>query len=676
MNDRVSKKPPVPYLGPEDELGILRGRREYRDSNLAQQENFTQHSNDSIAGASAAERSETSRHSSIFRFGKSIAASFNPTNWKIWSKQHPVPDEEETEQLRSLREQKEKAEKIYRELKESGRFRESTIGFQNYKIPSELKDLATKHDSGVEFNGNGPAGTEMSMEDKRRGRVFLDPPKFARRDASPASSFSGSIAPSNASPPHRRSSFRFKKASLPNFKKEVASDNGSIASDNGDHCARRVPSRKDLRKQQKLSKRVSDLESKLEAARRQLYEASGEPAPSNAPSNPAPRVGRSRFVPGALATLPSERLLSGYVEPEAGYTDIEGYSEVDKTFYENMKQGQHVASGIRFSEEQSDGGYHEEVSPTLVGKPSPPRPRRFSSLENRALPSVEKDIAGKEESVAATGAAMMFSEPATWPDDSNNTNLQEEEPEASEFRPQPVKLATKKRKSSFERLADDGGVYKPGPETESDAESQFKKSTSRKKGGPRPRKLRRVAQEPATDSPSKATSNRDSIMSYTTGRSSRLPKANMAQKSNINKRKSVSPPPSTTFTGLEYIKPSTTRRNATPPHPSPDRNMRNTADPSNEDFIPPVPKLPEAVLLPNGEVVSTSSASAAAPLKKAESVGSTSGGAKLRKKTVEGRTVRSKFPQKMKGGETGNGNGFEKEVQAKKSWDGWDEDVF
>ena len=79
------------------------------------------------------------------------------------------------------------------------------------------------------------------------------------------------------------------------------SDNGSNAPSSGDnHHARRAPSRKDLQKQQRLIKRVSDLEDKLQAAHRQLEEAMNEPVLSQ----PYPRVGRSRFVPGALSTLP------------------------------------------------------------------------------------------------------------------------------------------------------------------------------------------------------------------------------------------------------------------------------------------------------------------------------------------------------------------------------------
>ena len=62
---------------------------------------------------------------------------------------------------------------------------------------------------------------------------------------------------------------------------------------------------------------------KLDSARRQLSESLGQPMPISTPHivmqttsrPPLSRIGRPRFVPGALATLPSERLLAGYVSP-------------------------------------------------------------------------------------------------------------------------------------------------------------------------------------------------------------------------------------------------------------------------------------------------------------------------------------------------------------------------
>jgi hypothetical protein len=269
------------------------------------------HSNLSSTGLS-----EASRHSSIFRFGKSIAASFNPSNWKLFNKHDRVAAEMENEdpQQKVLRERQAKAEKIYAELKQTGHF-------PNLKAQSVEAFVATtvhnKHDSAIvlpdaahKARGSMESARSMSREDKRMGRIFLEPPSSVlnQRGASPAIS--------NISTPSRNSLQQLKKASLSNIKKKFSIDrlnDSNIELPGTEHSARRLPARKELEKQQRLVKRVSDLEGKLEAARRQLNAALAEPLPSKERSH---RSGRKQFVPGAMPTLPSERLLSAYVQQD------------------------------------------------------------------------------------------------------------------------------------------------------------------------------------------------------------------------------------------------------------------------------------------------------------------------------------------------------------------------
>ncbi|KAF8857557.1 hypothetical protein BDZ45DRAFT_428688 [Acephala macrosclerotiorum] len=281
MNDRVSQVPPIPYLDGEDELPEENDPiepQESRGRKIARPRKFTRR-NESVA-ASVTDQSETSRHS-IFRFGKSIAASFNPSNWKIWSKGQHSHEDEETAQMRVLRERQSKAERIYRELKESGQFRNSNVVFPN---PSVVQgEPKPKHDSGVEFGENDNAsnrgGNATPLEEKRKGRIYLEPPRLSEsiHGGSPVSHMSSSQANSNNSSPNK-ASFHFKKPSLANLKKSFASLSSTNLSQPSQQ-ARRIPSRKDLQKQQKLVKRVSDLEGKLEAARKQLSESMGEPLP-------------------------------------------------------------------------------------------------------------------------------------------------------------------------------------------------------------------------------------------------------------------------------------------------------------------------------------------------------------------------------------------------------------
>ena len=85
MNDRVSKKPPTPFIEPERPLSTITNQ------------------------------SDNSRHSSMFKFGKSLTAGFNPANWKIWSKAQPVVRDERSEQQRMWDAQKEMADRKYEE---------------------------------------------------------------------------------------------------------------------------------------------------------------------------------------------------------------------------------------------------------------------------------------------------------------------------------------------------------------------------------------------------------------------------------------------------------------------------------------------------------------------------------------------------------------------------------
>ena len=84
---------------------------------------------------------------------------------------------------------------------------------------------------------------------------------------------------------------------------------------------KKQPSKKDLAKQQKLVKRVSNLESQLEAARQEL-----EQSLANTPATKSVgKTTRKTFIPGALPSLPSERLLNAHVSQPGVDEDNIGY---------------------------------------------------------------------------------------------------------------------------------------------------------------------------------------------------------------------------------------------------------------------------------------------------------------------------------------------------------------
>lgn len=305
MNDKVSQRPPSLYIREEQAM------EQYASANMEDVDMAYD------AGI------EPSKPSGMFRFGKVIANAFNSGN--IWQGFNGMWKEKEREnQLKPEKDLlKAKAELKYAELKKSG-----YKGTQNAPARSESQDVpgiqhedtddsrrSSFRDSGVDVDGYRSSSDRKNSDHFVIPNQSLMPPPpltTSRRSASPFSDASSG----------RRSSIRFHKPSLEGLKrvksqihlpsvKRHTEDTPSVPSvemtDATGPGLRREVSKKDIAKQYKLSKKVSDLENKLEVARREL-ELSIQEAPP-VPDVPA-RIGRRKFVPGALASLPSERLLT------------------------------------------------------------------------------------------------------------------------------------------------------------------------------------------------------------------------------------------------------------------------------------------------------------------------------------------------------------------------------
>lgn len=323
MNDKVSQRPPAEFLGPEEDLLKKYSREESGGRKTSQGKN-TKHRRNSSAQTS---RSEDTRQSGIVRFGKSVAATLNISNWKIWSKQQHQQQDDETPQQKILRERQEKAEKIYKELKKSGDFRNSAA-FPSHQVP-EVKDTTpAKHDSGVDFGPVPcfPAFGLTSKADKRKSKIIestetqipANTTDSSAGNSRPSSMGSESAEQSTISA--SRQSFHFKRPSLSSIRKSKESDRASVAPSNDEgHPLHKVASRREMRKQQKLVKRVSNLEDKLAAARRQLAKATGGPYPPE-PEVEASTTTTSASAPGAPTTLPSEPALRSRASSNVGST--------------------------------------------------------------------------------------------------------------------------------------------------------------------------------------------------------------------------------------------------------------------------------------------------------------------------------------------------------------------
>ena len=305
MNDKVSRQPPSLYIRQEEAM------EQYTSANMEDV--------DMIYDAGI----ESNKPSSMFRFGKAIASAFGSVN--VWQGFNGVW-KERTEENKAKPEKdalKAKAELKYAELKRSGykgtqnapaRPESQEVPEINYQHTDDSRRSSFR-DSGVDVDGYRSSSDQKVNDQFIASTESLMPPPSltaGRRSASPFSDASSG----------RRSSIRFHKPSLEGLKRvksqvhlpsirRHAEDTPCVPSIEADQAAgpglRREPSKKDIAKQYKLIKKVSDLENKLETARRELKLSIQEAPP--VPDLPA-HTGRKRFVPGALASLPSERLLT------------------------------------------------------------------------------------------------------------------------------------------------------------------------------------------------------------------------------------------------------------------------------------------------------------------------------------------------------------------------------
>ncbi|GIJ83786.1 hypothetical protein Asppvi_002616 [Aspergillus pseudoviridinutans] len=244
MNDSVSEKPPSIFI---------RG-----DEGASAQ-------NDSGAGQ---------RSSGIFRFGRAIASAFNP--FGVWGNVSDIWRGSQSEH-RPEGDVRAQAEKAYAELKKAG-YKGTVKGsyMQNVQKSSPVAEQLSRRPTQAQWDGSKSLG------------------RHSRQDSTEGYGSGSSI-----------------RSSLQELRKAKSSLGISYIKRGSEDLERREVrksrSRKELQKQTKLLKRVSDLEGKLERARRELRELTGEEEEEPVRTLCQERPYHRPFVPGALPTLPSER---------------------------------------------------------------------------------------------------------------------------------------------------------------------------------------------------------------------------------------------------------------------------------------------------------------------------------------------------------------------------------
>lgn len=321
MNDKPSKKPPSLYIRDDEAM------EEYMAEASNSKPSTARPSQDSNTMFDAG--IEQDRPSTMFRFGKAFASVFNPIS--VWTGRWKSKEPQANPEQMIFQERQVKAQKAYADLKKSGytgtQSAVTTKGSDN--ASSTQSDGAPSSSQTASFRDSAVDVEEyrMSVENKEDTHVsdsdrnIMPAPSvpFVQRSVSPMPRVTGRRSSLNLHTPSLSTLKRVgSHLQLPSAKRNsaqesVRSSTDSVATTVDGQSIRKQPSRKDLAKQKKLYKRVSNLESQLEAARRELGEFE---ATNDTTDDESTHVMRSRpkaFVPGALPSLPSERTLKDHI---------------------------------------------------------------------------------------------------------------------------------------------------------------------------------------------------------------------------------------------------------------------------------------------------------------------------------------------------------------------------
>lgn len=354
MHDRTSNKPPSVYIREEDA----------KDQHLAQERTTgpAQNRHASLDGIGAyydagIESSRSSSSSSMYRFGKAIVNAFKPVSgWRGFGggKEQPINTEKTVMQARQA-----KAEKEYAELKRNGFAgtqatmavpRATAVPAIRYEDTTEEVRPAPHRDSGIDMDSSRSSSERKSDGQVSQPDLGLVPPLLTPAIGRAPSPLSEISSPRKVSVQFRKPSFQTLKKvkshiQLPSTKRPtpVAPDS-SFDYDkpkeltSTEQSVRKQSSRKEIVKQQRLSKKVSDLENQLEIARRNLRLSLNDG--SITPSADL-QTGVRSFVGGSLPSLPSERALKAHVSPERGeHSNATDSNQLLATFSEKQDAAQ------------------------------------------------------------------------------------------------------------------------------------------------------------------------------------------------------------------------------------------------------------------------------------------------------------------------------------------------
>lgn len=438
--------------------------------------------------------------SGIFRFGRSWASNFHPV--ALWNSLFKETKEELTHQNMLEAERKARlkteAETKYAQMKHAGQ-----LGLEAVTMGNGNTGVSTPRDSGIAFENATSLehqratsfGTVLrtSVEDSTRdGSEMPEPPRTLRGRLSRLALRKPSMASLTGTIKRPKSDFN-----LAASHREASSSTSPIKSefDWQGSVVKRSASKFDLKRQQRLSKKVSDLESKLQKARSELEGALAEatPAPKLASRyerwTPVSslRSKQTKFVPGALPTLPSERLL---------FSDPAEVGDKDATIraVDNRRSRQPIDLATAFSNVDEGDSTVRPVRGSLLRPPAKEMfERPTGSADVQAMAEASKPDVAVSTQLETAGESMEAEEvdqqdSADSTGDSASGPTKKQSSEVLDAKLQAIDETVKAKKKGArpkkrQPLGDDSGAFKPrkGDYVDDDAEWEEAEQSSAKK---------------------------------------------------------------------------------------------------------------------------------------------------------------------------------------------------
>lgn len=356
MSDKPSAQPPsmlfrgISTHSLAQSINVDQLMDEYHDGQLRQSFDFKpeMRSADTPDATPAAPK-----ESGFGRFGRLITSSFNPISaWgnfsRTWKESKDDLTVRNIEENRRKAAQKALAEQKYAELKKAGLLPKPAYTVMSSNVSAQIreddddedetdhpiKEEDVERDIPRDSAVNLQVESTVNIQSESNVNLHVDSVDAAKAlPCLPQEQQPRPDSPTVQQQPEkllklRKSFFTIRRPSLNNLKRVRSELNlGAFASrqssssispekqDTADSgTLLKSQSRKDLKVQHKLSKRVSDLETKLADARRDLQNTINGVSPVTLTSRfekytPSQRGRIPRFIPGKLQSLPSERLL-------------------------------------------------------------------------------------------------------------------------------------------------------------------------------------------------------------------------------------------------------------------------------------------------------------------------------------------------------------------------------